>query len=69
MAIFKTAGREFRNVAKHTIEVVYEKGKAEVEATMRLARDIMEKAPEPALRFGVPIQVDVRAAGNWEEAH
>ena len=40
-----------------------------VDLTMRLAREVMEKAPEPALRFGVPIQVDVRAARNWEEAH
>jgi DNA polymerase-1 len=29
----------------------------------------MEKAPEPAVRFTVPIAVDARAARNWEEAH
>ena len=32
VTIFKTAGREFRNVAKHTIELVYDKGKTDVEA-------------------------------------
>jgi DNA polymerase-1 len=50
-------------------ELVFESSHEEVEATMRLAREVMEKAPEPALRFSVPIQVDVRAARNWEEAH
>ena len=29
----------------------------------------MEKAPEPAVRLTVPLQVDARAAHNWEEAH
>jgi DNA polymerase-1 len=29
----------------------------------------MEDAPLPALRLKVPLQVDARAAGNWDEAH
>ena len=29
----------------------------------------MEKAPEPAVKLAVPLQVDARAAENWEEAH
>ena len=63
------AGLASRMLLQVHDELVFESSQAEVEATMRLARDIMEKAPEPALRFGVPIQVDVRAARNWEEAH
>jgi DNA polymerase I len=63
------AGLKSRMLLQVHDELVFESSKEEVEATMRLARDVMEKAPEPALRFGVPIQVDVRAAGNWEEAH
>jgi len=29
----------------------------------------MEKAAEPAVRLRVPIQVDAKAADNWEAAH
>jgi cytochrome c oxidase subunit II len=35
---------------------------AEVEATMNVAKRGMEKAPEPAFAFKVPIKVDARAA-------
>jgi DNA polymerase-1 len=63
------AGLRSRMLMQVHDELVFEASKDEVEATMRLARNVMEKAPEPALRFGVPIQVDVRAARNWEEAH
>ena len=30
---------------------------------------VMEKAREPAVQLKVPIQVDAKAAGNWEAAH
>lgn len=43
--IFKTAGREFRNVAKHTIEVVYDKGKADVAAAGKTVRRKAAKRP------------------------
>jgi DNA polymerase-1 len=29
----------------------------------------MEKAPEPVVKFSVPIHVDAKAADNWEAAH
>jgi DNA polymerase-1 len=29
----------------------------------------MEHATEPALVLSVPLQVDARAAANWDEAH
>lgn len=48
VTIFKTAGREFRNVAKHTIEMVYDKGKAEVEAAGKPVR--RKKAAKKAAR-------------------
>jgi DNA polymerase-1 len=50
-------------------ELVFEAAEAEVEATIKVARQVMVKAPEPAVRFTVPIAVDARAARNWEEAH
>jgi DNA polymerase I len=30
---------------------------------------VMEDAPLPALSLSVPLAVDARAAGNWDEAH
>ena len=36
---------------------------------MKVARRIMEGAPEPAVKLTVPLQVDARAAQNWDEAH
>jgi len=30
---------------------------------------VMEAAPEPVLKLAVPLQVDARAANNWDEAH
>jgi DNA polymerase-1 len=29
----------------------------------------MEQAPSPAVALNVPLVVDARAAGNWDEAH
>jgi DNA polymerase-1 len=29
----------------------------------------MEEAPMPTLSLSVPLQVDARAAQNWDEAH
>jgi phasin family protein len=53
VTIFKTAGREFRNVAKHTIDIVYDKGKTEVEAAgkpvrRKTAKRAARKAPARA---------------------
>jgi len=50
-------------------ELIFEVADEEVEATRRVATEVMERAPEPAIRFAVPIRVDARAAHNWEEAH
>jgi DNA polymerase I len=30
---------------------------------------VMEGAPHPAISLHVPLQVDARAADNWDEAH
>jgi DNA polymerase-1 len=50
-------------------ELVFEAVDGEVEKTMMIAQAVMEKAPEPAVAFRIPIRVDVRSAQNWEEAH
>ncbi|WP_374305042.1 DNA polymerase I [Methylocella sp.] len=50
-------------------ELVFEAPDAEVEATMEIARKVMCEATEPALKLTVPLQVEARAAQNWDEAH
>jgi DNA polymerase-1 len=50
-------------------ELVFEVPDHEVEATIALVREVMIEAPHPALRLSVPLQVDAKAAQNWDEAH
>ena len=50
-------------------ELVFEVPDDEVEATLPVVREVMVDAPEPALKLAVPLQVDARAAQNWDEAH
>jgi DNA polymerase-1 len=50
-------------------ELIFECVDNEVEATKKLVKQVMEGAPEPAVKLTVPLQVDARAARNWDEAH
>ena len=50
-------------------ELVFEVAENEVDATIPVVRRIMVDAPHPALQLRVPLQVDARAAQNWDEAH
>jgi DNA polymerase-1 len=50
-------------------ELVFEVPDDEVAATIDLVRKIMVEAPHPALTLSVPLQVDAKAAQNWDEAH
>jgi DNA polymerase I len=50
-------------------ELIFEAVDAEVDKTMKVARKVMCDAPEPAVKMAVPLQVDARAAQNWDEAH
>jgi len=50
-------------------ELIFEVPEAEVEATISVVERIMIDAPMPALSLSVPLQVDARAADNWDEAH
>ena len=34
-----------------------------------MVKKVMEEAPMPALSLSVPLAVEARAAGNWDEAH
>jgi DNA polymerase-1 len=50
-------------------ELVFEVPDNEVERTLPVVKKVMEDAPHPALQLHVPLQVDARAADNWDEAH
>ena len=50
-------------------ELIFEVPEAEAAKTIEVARAVMSRAPEPAVTFKVPVQVDARAADNWDEAH
>ena len=50
-------------------ELIFEVQDQEVDATIAVVKRVMVQAPEPAQHLSVPLQVDARAAQNWEEAH
>jgi len=50
-------------------ELIFEVPEDEVDRTLPVVKRVMERSPEPALRLNVPLQVDARAADNWDEAH
>jgi DNA polymerase-1 len=63
------AGLAARMLMQVHDELVFEAPEGEVEQTMAVARGVMEKAPEPALKLKVPLKVDARSGDNWEAAH
>jgi DNA polymerase-1 len=50
-------------------ELIFEVPDDEVAATLPVVRHVMQDAPFPAVTMAVPLHVDARAAGNWDEAH
>ena len=50
-------------------ELVFEVGEAEVPNALRTVKKVMEGAALPVVALTVPIQVDAKAADNWEAAH
>ena len=50
-------------------ELIFEVPENEVERTIPIIKSVMQSAPDPAVALHVPLQVDARAAGNWDEAH
>jgi len=50
-------------------ELIFEVPEKEVKDTIAIVKDVMEGAPHPAVALNVPLQVDARAADNWDEAH
>jgi DNA polymerase-1 len=65
----KAAGLKSRMLLQVHDELVFEAPQAEADALCALARQVMERAAEPAVALTVPLVVEARAAANWEEAH
>jgi len=65
----KAAGLSSKMLLQVHDELVFEAPEAEAEATIRVAREIMQGAAEPAVAISVPLTVEARAAANWDEAH
>jgi DNA polymerase-1 len=63
------AGLSARMLLQVHDELIFEAPEDEADKTMEIAQSVMERAPEPALKLRVPLQVDARAADNWEAAH
>jgi len=50
-------------------ELVFEAPKDEAEKLCKLAKDVMEAAPEPAAILSVPLTVEAKAGATWGAAH
>jgi DNA polymerase I len=50
-------------------ELIFEVPDEEVAATLPVVQRVMQDAPFPAVLLSLPLQVDARAANNWDEAH
>ncbi|HEY0331814.1 MAG TPA: DNA polymerase I [Rhodopseudomonas sp.] len=50
-------------------ELIFEVPDDEVAATLPVVQQVMQDAAFPAVILSVPLQVDARAANNWDEAH
>ena len=68
-AALAQAGVKTRMLLQVHDELIFETADDDVETTMQLVKAVMIAAPEPAVKLSVPLQVDARAARNWEEAH
>ena len=50
-------------------ELIFEVDDAAVDETIDVARDVMQRATEPAIKLDVPLIVDAGRGANWAEAH
>jgi DNA polymerase-1 len=50
-------------------ELLFEVKDSEVEKTAQVVREVMEKAPLPAVELSVPLVADIGIGQNWADAH
>jgi DNA polymerase-1 len=63
------AGLHARMLLQVHDELLFETPEAEAEATAALVREVMEKAPLPAVRLTVPLVAEAGRGRSWAEAH
>jgi DNA polymerase-1 len=63
------AGLSARMLLQVHDELVFEAPDDEIAPTIALVSKVMTEAPAPAAALSVHLQVDARAAANWDEAH
>jgi DNA polymerase-1 len=63
------AGLQTRMLLQVHDELVFEAPDAEVDRALPLIRRVMERASEPAVALSVPLDVEAKAAGDWDGAH
>lgn len=63
------AGLSARMLLQVHDELVFEVPEDEVDATLPVVTRVMREAPSPAVSLKVPLEVEARAAANWDEAH
>jgi len=68
-ALVKAGLDDVRMLLQVHDELIFEVPTAQVDQTIPLVREVMVKAPEPVRPLSVPLQVDAKAADNWDEAH
>ena len=68
-AALKAEGLRAKMLLQVHDELVFEAPQDEAEAVIGVAKQVMERAPEPAVALSVPLEVEARAAANWDDAH
>ena len=63
------AGLSTRMLLQVHDELVFEAPEEDVAQTLVVVKRVMQDAPFPAVILSLPLQVDARAANNWDEAH
>ena len=63
------AGLQTRMLLQVHDELVFEAPEVEAERAVAVIRRIMEGAALPAVDLSVPLDVEAKAAGNWDDAH
>ncbi|MBU2118745.1 MAG: DNA polymerase I, partial [Alphaproteobacteria bacterium] len=63
------SGSEVKMLLQVHDELIFEAPEGVAEAAIAVIKRVMEGAGDPAVALSVPLVVDARAAGNWDEAH
>ena len=65
----RKAGLDAKMLLQVHDELIFEAPKNQSEETCNLIKEVMESAPAPVVNISVPLEVEARAAKNWNQAH